>query len=163
MPVTCGRPVNDRLADLDANLTERQETLDLATMLGFGLMLVTTTHDLPDGLLQALSALFTVGAVHVGGRPETGIDVSVGAIWVVIVAPRSPLCPRLQLLQLARRIGLAARESCRPAGVGPGLLIRHQLLGVTETLPDLFAAWEKWAADVTESHTTYPIVNRVAQ
>jgi len=128
-------------------------------VLGFGLMLVATTHDLPDGLLQSLTALFTVGAVHVGGRPETGIDVSVGAIWVVIVALQIAYLPAIYS-SFNRREGLVTLLESRagqPAW-GPELLIRHQLVGITDTLPDLYAAWEEWAADVAESHTTYPIL-----
>ena len=47
---------------------------------------------------------------------------------------------------------------------GPELLARtHYALGsgvsTVNTLPDLYANWERWAADVAESHTTYlPLV-----
>ena len=47
---------------------------------------------------------------------------------------------------------------------GPELLVRtHFALGTgvssLDTLPGLYAQWERWAADVTESHTTYiPLV-----
>jgi hypothetical protein len=47
---------------------------------------------------------------------------------------------------------------------GPELLARtHYALGTgvstVDTLPGLYAQWERWAADVTESHTTYlPLV-----
>jgi hypothetical protein len=47
---------------------------------------------------------------------------------------------------------------------GPELLARtHYALGsgvsTLDTLPDLYARWERWASDVAESHTTYlPLV-----
>ncbi len=128
-------------------------------VLGFGLMLVGTTHSVPDGLLQALTALFTVGAVHVGGRPDAGIDIAVGAVWVVTVALQIAYLPAIYS-SYNRREGLVSLLESRagePAW-GPELLIRHQLVGITDTLPDLYAAWEEWAADVAESHTTYPIL-----
>jgi hypothetical protein len=128
-------------------------------VLGFGLMLVATTHNIPEGLLQALTALFTVGTVHVGGPPDTGIDVSVGAIWVVIVALQIAYLPALYS-SFNRREGLVTLLESRagqPAW-GPEILIRHQLVGIIDTLPDLYAAWEEWSADVAESHTTYPIL-----
>ena len=59
-----------------------------------------------------------------------------------------------------RRESLVALLESR-AGVpawGPELLARHQLVGITDTLPDLYAAWEGWAADVAETHTTYPVL-----
>jgi hypothetical protein len=48
---------------------------------------------------------------------------------------------------------------------GPELLARtHYALGTgvstLDTMPDLYARWESWAADVAESHTTYPVLVR---
>jgi len=128
-------------------------------VLGFGLVLVGAGASFGDGLLQALTALFTVGAVHTGGPADTGVDISVGAIWVVIVALQIAYLPALYS-SFNRREGLVALLESR-AGVpawGPELLARHQLVGINDTLPDLYAAWEVWAADVAESHTTYPVL-----
>jgi hypothetical protein len=128
-------------------------------VLGFGLILVGAGASFADGLLQALTALFTVGAVHSGGTPDTGVDISVGAIWVVIVALQIAYLPALYS-SFNRREGLVALLESR-AGVpawGPELLARHQLVGINDTLPELYAAWEAWAADVAESHTTYPVL-----
>lgn len=128
-------------------------------VLGFGLLLVGAGASLADGLLQALTALFTVGAVHSGGPADPSVDISVGAIWVVIVALQIAYLPALYS-SFNRRESLVALLESR-AGVpawGPELLARHQLVGITDTLPDLYAAWEGWPADVAESHTTYPVL-----
>ncbi len=128
-------------------------------VLGFALILVGAGLSFSDGLLQALTALFTVGAVHSGGEADSGVDISVGAIWVVIVALQIAYLPALYS-SFNRREGLVALLESR-AGVpawGPELLARHQLVGITDTLPDLYAAWEQWAADVAETHTTYPVL-----
>jgi hypothetical protein len=100
-----------------------------------------------------------VGAVHSGGSADSGVDISIGAIWVVIVALQIAYLPALYS-SFNRREGLVALLESR-AGVpawGPELLARHQLVGITDTLPDLYAAWEQWAADVAETHTTYPVL-----
>ena len=131
----------------------------LSLVIGFALMLYPTVHSIPEGLLQALTAMFTVGAVHIGGPPGVGVDIAIGAIWVVIVALQIAYLPALYGA-FSRREGLVALLESR-AGLpawGPELLARHQLVGITDTLPDLYAAWEAWAADVAESHTTYPIL-----
>jgi hypothetical protein len=128
-------------------------------VLGFGLILVGAGYSFADGLLQALTALFTVGAVHSGGPADTGVDISIGAIWVVIVALQIAYLPALYS-SFNRRESLVALLESR-AGVpawGPELLARHQLVGITDALPDLYASWEGWAADVAESHTTYPVL-----
>jgi hypothetical protein len=128
-------------------------------VIGFGLMLVATTHSFAEGLLQALTALFTVGAIHIGGRPDTGVDISVGAIWVVIVALQIAYLPAIYSAFNHREglVSLLESRAGEPAW-GPELLIRHQLVGITDTLPDLYADWEEWSADVSESHTTYPVL-----
>ena len=48
---------------------------------------------------------------------------------------------------------------------GPELLARtHYALGsgvsTLDTLPELYSRWERWAADVAESHTTYVVLVR---
>ena len=126
---------------------------------GFALILVGSGLSFSDGLLQALTALFTVGAVHSGGTADSGVDISVGAIWVVIVALQIAYLPALYS-SFNRREGLVSLLESR-AGVpawGPELLARHQLVGISDTLPDLYSAWEGWAADVAETHTTYPVL-----
>jgi hypothetical protein len=130
-----------------------------ALVVGFGLMLHAATQSFSGGFLQALTALFTVGAIHLGGRPDEGIDIAVGAIWVVIVALQIAYLPALYSSYSQRESLVALLESRagQPAW-GPELLARHQLVGISDTLPELYQEWEVWAADVAESHTTYPIL-----
>ncbi|MGH9089020.1 MAG: hypothetical protein ACRDYZ_13080 [Acidimicrobiales bacterium] len=128
-------------------------------ILGFGLMLQLTTHRVVDGLQQALGALFTVGAVHPGGAENLPVDVACGAVWVVVVALQIAYLPALYSA-FSQREGLVAMLESR-AGLpawGPELLARHQLVRISDTLPELYSAWEEWAAGVAESHTTYPVL-----
>jgi len=128
-------------------------------IVGFALMLCATTANFGDALLQATASLFTVGAVHAGGAQNSPVDIAAGAIWVVVVAMQIAYLPALYGA-FNRREGLVAMLESR-AGVpawGPEVLIRHQLVGIADTLPDFYAAWEAWAADLAESHTTYPVL-----
>lgn len=128
-------------------------------IVGIALMLQPTTHNLADGLEQGLGSLFTVGAVHPGGPENVPLDVLAGAIWVVVVALQIAYLPALYSA-FSQREGLVAMLESR-AGVpawGPELLARHQLVGIVDTLPELYSAWEEWAAGVAESHTTYPVL-----
>lgn len=128
-------------------------------IVGFGLMLQPTTHDLADGLRQATGSLFTVGAIHPGGVENVPIDVAAGSVWVVVVALQIAYLPALYSA-FSQREGLVAMLESR-AGVpawGPELLARHQLVGIIDTLPDLYSDWEEWSAGVAESHTTYPVL-----
>jgi hypothetical protein len=128
-------------------------------IVGFALMLQPTTHNLPDGLLQATGSFFTVGSIHPGGAENLPIDVAAGAIWLVLVTLQIAYLPALYSA-FSQREGLVAMLESR-AGVpawGPELLARHQLVGIIDTLPDLYSSWEEWSADVAESHTTYPVL-----
>jgi hypothetical protein len=128
-------------------------------IVGFALMLYSTTGSFTDALLQSTAALFTVGTVHVGGPENIAVDIAAGAIWVVVVTLQIAYLPSLYGA-FNRRESLVALLESR-AGVpawGPEILARHQLVGITDTLPEFYAAWEAWAADLAESHTTYPVL-----
>ncbi len=128
-------------------------------ILGFALMLNATTHSFSQALLQATSSLFTVGSIHTGGRENIALDIGAGATWVVVVTLQIAYLPSLYTA-FNRRESLVAMLESR-SGVpawGPEILARHQIVGIADTLPDLYAAWEQWSADLAESHTTYPVL-----
>ena len=128
-------------------------------IVGYALMLEGTTHSLAEALAQATGAVFTVGAIDLGGPANQAVDIAAGATWVVIVALQIAYLPALYGAFNRRETLVAMLES--RAGVpawGPEVLARHQLVGIIDTLPDFYASWEEWSADVAESHTTYPVM-----
>lgn len=128
-------------------------------VVGFGLVIQGVTHDVGDAMLQSMTALFSLGAVHGGGRPDPAADIAAGAVWAVVVALQIAYLPTLYSAFNKRESLVAMLES--RAGVpawGPEVLARHQLVGITDTLPQFYAAWEEWAADLAETHTTYPVL-----
>ena len=87
------------------------------------------------------------------------MDIAAGATWVVIVALQIAYLPALYQA-FNRRESLVAMLESR-AGIpawGPEVLARHQLVGIIDTLPDFYASWEQWSAELAESHTTYPVM-----
>jgi hypothetical protein len=128
-------------------------------ILGFALLLMPTTHDFANALLQSATALFTLGTVHAGGPANANFDIPAGAIWAVVVALQIAYLPALYGAFNRRETLVAMLES--RAGIpawGPEVLARHQLVRITDTLPEFYSAWEMCAADIAESHTTYPIL-----
>ena len=126
---------------------------------GYALMLEGTTHSLVSALAQSAGAVFTVGTINLSGKANTAVDIAAGATWVVIVALQIAYLPALYQA-FNRRESLVAMLESR-AGVpawGPEILARHQLVGILDTLPDFYASWEQWSADLAESHTTYPVM-----
>jgi hypothetical protein len=128
-------------------------------ILGFALMLVGTTHSFWSALAQAAGAVFTVGTINLSGRANQAVDIAAGATWVVIVALQIAYLPALYQA-FNRRESLVAMLESR-AGIpawGPEVLARHQLVGIIDTLPEFYASWEEWSADLAESHSTYPVM-----
>ncbi len=75
------------------------------------------------------------------------------------VRGRDRLPPRAVQAFNRREVGvllLDARAGSPPSG--PELLHRMGSAGVASSLPDLFAQWERWVADVLESHMSYPLL-----
>jgi hypothetical protein len=110
-------------------------------------------------------ALFEIGSERVSGAPERIILDIASLAGIITVTLQIAYLPTLYS-EFNRRENEVALLNSR-AGVpswGPELLARtHYALGsgvsTIDTLPDLYEAWERWAADVAESHTTYlPLV-----
>lgn len=133
--------------------------------IGYALLLWPFERGLTTAFTSAGSAMFTLGFdVPPGGGPAA--IVFLGAVTgLVIIALQIAYLPTLYS-SFNRRETEVALLNAR-AGVpswGPELLARtHYALGsgvsTLDTMPDLYARWERWAADVAESHTTYlPLV-----
>lgn len=127
--------------------------------LGFALMLLYSTHHFSQAFLQSTTALFTVGSVHRGGPANIGIDITAGAMWAIVVALQIAYLPALYGSFNRREVLVAMLESRAGAPAwGPEVLARHQIVGITDALPQFYSDWEVAAADIAESHTTYPVL-----
>jgi hypothetical protein len=116
-------------------------------------------------LTEAGSSLFTLGFAEPPGTTPAAAVFVAAATGMVVVALQIGYLPTLYAAFNRRETEVALLAS--RAGVpswGPELLARtHYALGsgvsTIDTLPELYRQWERWAADVAESHTTYlPLV-----
>jgi hypothetical protein len=138
----------------------------LMFFVGFSLILWPLLH---TGITSAFStagtAVWAFGAAEERGAAErTVLDVT-ALTGLITVTLQIAYLPTLYSAFNRRETEVALLNA--RAGVpswGPELLARtHYALGSgvssIDTLPQLYADWERWAADVTESHTTYlPLV-----
>ncbi|HET6776537.1 MAG TPA: potassium channel family protein [Actinomycetota bacterium] len=113
-----------------------------------------------NALYTSGTALFTLGF---GGGVATGwtraIAVAEGATGLGLFAVVIGYLPVLYQAFNRREVGvllLDARAGSPPSG--PELLHRMGSAGVASSLPQLFAEWERWVADVLETHMSYPIL-----
>jgi hypothetical protein len=111
------------------------------------------------------SAMFTLGFSEPPGAAPAAIIFIGAATGLVIVALQIAYLPTLYSAFNRRETEVALLNARAGApSWGPELLARtHYALGsgtsTIDTMPDLYARWERWAADVAESHTTYlPLV-----
>jgi len=110
-------------------------------------------------------ALFEIGSERVSGAPERVILDIASLVGIITITLQIAYLPTLYS-EFNRRENEVSLLNAR-AGVpswGPELLARtYYALGSgvssIDTLPDLYERWERWSADVAESHTTYlPLV-----
>jgi hypothetical protein len=132
---------------------------------GFALLLWPFTDGVAAAFTTAGSSMFTLGFAGITGAVPVAIVFIAAATGLVIVALQIGYLPALYAAFNRRETSVALLNA--RAGVpswGPELLARtHYALGsgvsTIDTLPDLYAEWERWAADVEESHTAYlPLV-----
>jgi hypothetical protein len=130
---------------------------------GFGLLMwpFMGSAGLSGGFEQTGSALCTLGYLSPRSSPVAALDSLAGLCGLGTVALQIGYLPTLYAA-FNRREALVTLLDSR-AGVpswGPELLARtHYGLGTGVSavgeLPELFEEWERWSADVAESHTTY--------
>jgi hypothetical protein len=128
-------------------------------VLGYGLMQWRWTGTFSSGLSEAGSTLFSVGLVHASTRGNDALVVLAGATGAIAVALQIGYLPAIYQA-FNRRESLVTLMESR-AGVpawGPEILMRHQLVRITDALPALYADWELWSADLAESHISYPVL-----
>ena len=132
---------------------------------GFTLMLWPFVPSFTDALDTAGPALWFIGDSSVHGWGERLVQYAAAFFGLVTVTLQIAYLPTLYSAFNRRETDIALLNA--RAGVpswGPELLARtHYALGSGEstidTLPDFYEQWERWAADIAESHTTYlPLV-----
>jgi hypothetical protein len=133
---------------------------------GYSLLLWPFLH---DGITNAFTtvgpALWFIGDSHVSGAWERAIQDLASLTGLITITLQISYLPTLYSAFNRRETDIALLNA--RAGVpswGPELLARtHYALGsgssTVDTLPGLYEQWERFAADIAESHTTYlPLV-----
>jgi hypothetical protein len=137
----------------------------LIFFVGYSLLLWPFITPITTAFTTAGPALFEIGSERVAGAAERVILDVAALTGIITVTLQIAYLPTLYSAYNRRETEVALLNA--RAGVpswGPELLARtYYALGsgasTIDTLPDLYEAWERWAADVAESHTTYlPLV-----
>jgi hypothetical protein len=134
-----------------------------AYQVAFSLIMWACVHSWGSAFEQVASSMFTLGTIATAGGGPTAVDVLAAASGLVVVAIQIAYLPTLYgaFNRRETEVTLLGARAGTPAW-GPELLVRTRY-GVavrTDDLPALYLVWERWAADVAESHSNYPVLVR---
>jgi hypothetical protein len=135
----------------------------LAFLLGFTLLRWPWHATFDSAARESASSMFTLGFASSNSVAPTILDVLAAGIGLIVVAVQIAYLPTLYSAFNRRETELTllgSRAGWPPWG--PELLARtrYGIRTRTDDLPDLFVVWERWAADVAESHANYPVLIR---
>ena len=130
-------------------------------LVSYGLLLWPLTGNFGAALRESGSSLFTLGFASTAAGGPTVLDFVAGATGLAVVAMLIGYLPTLYSAFNRRetQVTLLTVRAGTPAW-GPELLARSRFTITTEELPEFYRQWERWAADVAESHSSYPILLR---
>jgi hypothetical protein len=97
---------------------------------------------------------------HTGAGPGL-IDCMAAASGLTVVALQIAYLPTLYAAYNRREteVTLLSPQAGIPAW-GPEILARVYLVKGLSKMPDIYETWERWSADVAESHSSYPFLLR---
>jgi hypothetical protein len=130
-------------------------------LLAYALLLWPATRNFAAALRESGSSLLTLGFASTRSGGPTLVDFVAGATGLTVVALLIGYLPTLygSFNRRETEVTLVAVRAGTPSW-GPELLARSSFTITVEELPQFYRQWERWAADVAESHSSYPILLR---
>jgi hypothetical protein len=128
---------------------------------GFGLVLAAGGDlSVAAGLREAGSSVFTLGFASGVRNRLTFVDFVAAASGPAVIGLLVGYLPALYGAYARREAEVTLLQSRAGAPAwGPEILVRHmQIPGLINELPDLYRGWERWSAEISESHTSYPVL-----
>jgi hypothetical protein len=133
----------------------------LGFLLGYALLLWPFEPTFGAALRESGSSMFTLGFASRPGTSPTVVDFFAAATGLILVALQIAYLPTLYSAYNRREteITLLGVRAGEPAW-GPELLARSKFGALRDDLSTFYLGWERWAADVAESHASYPALMR---
>jgi hypothetical protein len=109
-----------------------------------------------EALRESGSSMLTLGFAATPTVGTTIVHFLAAITGLVVVALQIAYLPTLYASFNRRETLVTVLQSRAGSPAwGPEILARHQMAGLITSLPHFYAEWERWAADVAESHTNY--------
>ena len=161
-------PRRDRILSSQAATVILAQLVMWLSLLYVGFALILQAMDSlgwRNAFAQAGSSLLTLGYAGPSDAPLTAVDYIAAASGLVVVALQIGYLPTLysSFNRRETEVTLLSSRAGVPAW-GPEILARTRY-GIGEAdegpaMDDFYLQWERWAADVSESHTNYPVLLR---
>jgi hypothetical protein len=132
-----------------------------AYFLGYSLILWPIENSFTSALRESGSSMFTLGFASRDTLGSSAVDFCAAATGLFVVALQIAYLPTLYNAYNRREteITLLATRAGTPAW-GPEILARYAMSGSLPEAARFYESWERWAADVAESHSSYPTLLR---
>ncbi len=132
----------------------------LLYLLGYGLLVYAVSDlTLRVAIREAGSSLFTLGFASTDRSQLTAVDFAAALTGPVVIGLQIGYLPALYAAYNRREAEVTMLDSrAGEPNWGPEILARHASIASLENLRDLYRGWERWAADVSESHSNYPVL-----
>ena len=118
--------------------------------------------DWAQSFREAGSSLFTLGFASTDRSQLTVVDFIAAATGPVVVGLLVGYLPSLYASYNRREVEVSLLHSrAGEPNWGPEILSRHAIVNSSDELMTLFRGWERWAADIAESHVNYPVLIHV--
>ncbi|NOX21673.1 MAG: hypothetical protein GXP36_01070 [Actinobacteria bacterium] len=128
---------------------------------GYSLVFWATGADsLSAGAVLSGSSITTLGSAPPASGIHQALSYSEATLGLFLGALMITYLPTLYSVFSRREVQVATLEV--RAGTPPSageFLVRYHNLGWLDRLDEVFLEWERWFAELEESHTSYPVLN----
>ncbi len=130
----------------------------LLFLVGYALLFLPFVGgDFWHGLWLSGSSIFTLGVTSLGQAGPVVLEFMAAATGLTVIALLIGYLPTIYAAYNRREMLVTALSSrAGDPAWGPEVLARHGLDHTLPTLCDLYRDWEALAADIMESHSSYP-------
>jgi hypothetical protein len=129
-------------------------------VIGYGLLIYAIGNlSLQVAIREAGSSVLTLGFASTDRGQLTFVDFAAAMTGPIVIGLQIGYLPALYAAYNRRESEVTLLDSrAGEPNWGPEILARHSSVSSLDNLSELFRGWERWSADVSESHSNYPIL-----
>ena len=132
----------------------------LLYLVGYGLLIYAVGDlALTAALREAGSSVLTLGFASTDRARLTVVDFAAAMTGPIVIGLQIGYLPALYAAYNRREAEVTLLDSrAGEPNWGPEILARHSSVSSLDNLAELYRGWEHWSADVSESHSNYPVL-----